>query len=113
MLGSFECASLSALLKCPEAITQAGLGSQIVRSGTIALILAIQAHCVIEVAYIFPSVKVITIKFLVWENTARKELQPLELTSKETTEFAYNGTSRGLHKERYCRIDIISELKCI
>jgi len=30
-----------------------------------------------------------------------------------TTEFAYDGTSRGLHKERYCRMDIISELKCI
>jgi len=51
-----------------------------------------------EVAYIFASIKAITVKFLVWENTARKELQPLELTSKETTEFAYNGTSRGLHK---------------
>jgi len=28
-----------------------------------------------------------------------------ELTSKLTTEFAYKGTSRGLHKERYCRLD--------
>jgi len=45
------------------------------------------------------------VKLLVWENTTRKELQPLELTSKLTTEFAYNGTSWGLHKERYCRID--------
>jgi len=44
-------------------------------------------------------------KVFVWENTTRKELQPLELTSKLTTEFAYNGTSRGLHKERYFRID--------
>jgi len=35
------------------------------------------------------------VKFLVWENTTRKELQPLELTSKVTTEFAYNGTSRA------------------
>jgi len=42
-----------------------------------------------------------------------KELHPLELTSKVTTEFAYKDTSRGLHKERYCRIDIISELKCM
>jgi len=25
----------------------------------------------------------------------------LALTSKVTTEFAYNGTSKGLHKERY------------
>ena len=70
-------------------------------------------RCVIEVAYIFASVKANTVKFLVWENTTRKEIQPLELTSKVTTEFAYNSTSRGLHKERYCRIDIISELKCI
>ena len=63
--------------------------------------------------YIFASVKAITIKFLVWENTTRKELQPLELTSKVTTEFPYNGIFRGLQKERYCRIDIISELKYI
>jgi len=33
----------------------------------------------------------------------------LKLTSKVTTEFAHNGTSRGLHKERYCRINVISE----
>jgi len=58
----------------------------------------------------FASVNAIIVKFLVWEKTTRKELQPLELTSKVTTEFAYNGTSRGLHKERYCRIDVISEL---
>jgi len=45
------------------------------------------------------------VKFLVWENITRKELQPLQLTSKLTTEFAYNGTSRGSHKERYFRID--------
>jgi len=42
-------------------------------------------RCVIEVEYIFASVKAITVKFLVWENTTRMELQPLELTSKETT----------------------------
>ena len=58
------------------------------------------------------------VKFLFWENTkvsflGEHERQPLELKSKLTTEFAYNGTSRGLHKECYCRIDIISELKCI
>jgi len=47
-----------------------------------------------EVANIFVSVKAITVKFLVWENTTRKEFQPLELTSKVTTECAYNGTSR-------------------
>jgi len=40
------------------------------------------------------------VKFLVWENTTRKELQTLELTSKLTTEFAYHSTCRGLHKER-------------
>jgi len=27
-----------------------------------------------------------------------QELHPLDLTRKVTTEFAYNGTSRGLHK---------------
>jgi len=45
--------------------------------------------------YIFASVKAITVKFLVWVNTACKELHPLELTSNVTTEFAYDGTSRG------------------
>jgi len=81
---------------------QAGLGSQTIRSGTVAFK---TLRCVIEVAYIFASVKAITVKFLVWENTVRKKLQPLELT----LEFAYNVISRGLHKERYCRIDIISQ----
>jgi len=80
------------------------------RSGTVAFK---TLRCIIDVAYIFVSVKAITVKFLVWESTTPKELQPHELTSKVTTEFAYNGTSRELHKERYCRIDIISELKCI
>jgi len=60
----------------------------------------------------FQPVKAITVKFLVWENITRKELHPLELTSKVTTEFAENGTSRVLYKERYCRIEVISELKC-
>jgi len=50
------------------------------------------------------------VKFLVWENTARKELQLLELTSKLTAEFAYNDTSRGLHRERYFRIDNLTSL---
>jgi len=107
----------SALLKRTAAITQASIGSQSVRPGTaafavlsllltIALIFAIQAHCIIEVAYIFASVKAIRVKCLVWENTARKELQPLELTSKVTTEFVYNVTSKRLHKEHYCRIEM-------
>jgi len=98
------------LLKRTAAITQAGLGSQTIRSGTVAFN---TLRCVIEVAYMFVSVKAITVKFLVWEKTTRKELQPLELTSKVTTEFAYNVISRGLHKECYFRIDIINELKCI
>ena len=110
MLGSFESASLSALLKRTAAITYAGLGSQTIRSGTVAFK---TLRCVIEVVYIYASVKAITVKFLVWENTTRKELQSLELTSKVTTEFANDGICMGLHKERYCRIDIISELKCI
>jgi len=100
----------SAHLWFTATITQAGFGSQTLRSGTVAFK---TLCCAIEVAYIFASVKAITIKFLVWENTIRKELHPLGLTSKVTTEFAFNGTSRGLHKERYCRIDIISELKCM
>jgi len=100
LLVSFECAS-GALLKRTAAITQAGLGSQIIRSGTVALK---TLRCVIKVAYIFASVKAITGKYLVWENTTRKELQPLELTSKVATEFAYNGTSRG------CMKNVITEL---
>jgi len=56
--------------------------------------------------------KAISLKFLVRENTTRKELHPLELTSKVTTEFGYNGTSSGLYKERYCRIEVTSDLKC-
>ena len=110
MLDSFEWASLSALLKRTAAITQAGAGSPTIRSGTVAFKTLL---CVIYVAYIFSSVKAITVKCFVWENTTRKELQPLELTGKVTTEFAYNDTSRELHKERYCRMDAISELKCI
>jgi len=110
LLGSFECSSLRALLKRTAAITQVGLGSQTIRFGTAAFK---TLRCVIEVAYVFVSVKAITVKCVVWEKTTRKELQPLELTSKVTAEFAYKGTSKGLHKERYCRIDVISELKCI
>jgi len=110
LLDSFECASLSALLKRTAAITQAGAGSQTIRSGIVAFE---TLRCVIEVAYTFSSVKAIAVKCIVWENTTRKELQPLEFTGKVTTEFAYNGTSRELHKERFCRMDIISELKCI
>jgi len=64
------------------------------------------------IQYIQP-VKAITVKFLVRENTTRKGLHCLELTSKVTTGFAYNGTSRGFYKQRYCRIEVISELKCM
>jgi len=85
---------------------QAGLGSPTIRAGTVAFE---TLRCFIEVAYIFASVKAITVKLLVWENTTRKELQPLELISKATLEFAYEVISRGLRKERYCRIDIISQ----
>ena len=45
------------------------------------------------------------------ENTTCKEHLPRELTSKVTTEFACKSTSRRLHKERYCRNDVTSELK--
>ena len=90
MLVSYECASLSALLKRTAETTQAGLGSQTIRSGTDAFK---TLRCVIEVAYIFASLKSITVNFFVWEKTTRKELQPFELTSKVTTEFAHNGAS--------------------
>jgi len=63
-----------ALLKRTTALTQAGFGSQTIRSGTLAFE---TLRWVIEVAYIFASVKAINVKFLVWENTARKELQHL------------------------------------
>jgi len=59
----------------------------------------------ISIQYIHP-VKVITVKFFVGENITRKELHRLELTSKVTTELAYNGTSRSLHKEPYWRIEM-------
>jgi len=45
----------------------------------------------ISIQYIQP-VKAITV--LVLENTTRNKLHPLELTSKVTTEFVSNGTSR-------------------
>jgi len=48
-----------------------------------------------SIQYIQP-VKAISVKFLVRQNTTRKGLHPLELTSKVTTKFAYTGTSRGL-----------------
>ena len=41
------------------------------------------------------------------------ERHPFELTNKVTTEFAYDGTSKGLYKERYWRIEVISEMKCM
>ena len=47
----------------------------------------------ISIQYIQP-VKAITV--LVLENTTRNKLHPLELTSKVTTEFVSNGTSRVL-----------------
>jgi len=110
LLVSFECAFLSALLKRTAAITQAGLVSPTIRSGTVAFK---TLRSVIEVAYICASLKAITVNFFVWEKTTRNELQPFELKSKVTTEFAHNGTCRGLHEKHHCRIDIISELKCI
>jgi len=91
LLDPFECASSSALLKRTATIRQAGVGrSQTPLSGT-AIFKTLR--CVIEVAYIFASVKATTVKFLVWEKTTSKKLHPLELASKVTTEFAYNGTS--------------------
>ena len=62
LLGPFECASLSTLLKRTATITQAGAGSHTLRSGTVAFK---TLRCTSDVAYIFASVKKITIKFLV------------------------------------------------
>jgi len=73
--GRGDClAPFSALLKRTAAITQAGFGSQTIRSGTVAFK---TLRCAIEVAYIFASEKAITAKFLFWENKTRKELQTL------------------------------------
>jgi len=60
----------------------------------------------ILIQYIQPA-KAITVKFLVWENTTRKKPHPLELTSKVTTEFADNGTSRVLYSMK----NVTAELK--
>jgi len=63
LLGSFECGPLSALLKRTAAITQGGLGSQTIRSGTVAFK---TLRYVIEVAYIVGS-KAITVIFFCLE----------------------------------------------
>jgi len=81
------------LLKRTATITQAGVGIQALRSGNVDFK---TLRCAVEVGYIFAPVKAISIKFLDWEKTTRKELHPLELTSKVTTEFTNNCTSRGL-----------------
>ena len=110
MLGPFECAVR--VFKClAQAHSNDNTGKcresdPSIRNSRFQLL-----RCANEVAYIFASVKAITVTFLVWENTTCKELHPLELTSKVTTEFAYNGSSRGLHKERYCRIDVIKRIE--
>jgi len=52
------------LLKRTAAITQAGLGSQTIRSGTVAFKTLRSA---IEVAYIFALLKAITVNFFVWD----------------------------------------------
>ena len=78
--GRADClAPFSALLKRTAAITQAGLGSQTIRSGIVAFK---TLPCVIEVAYVFAALKAITVNFSVWEKTTRKELQPFELQAK-------------------------------
>jgi len=63
-----------------------------------------------SIRYIQPA-KAITGKCLVWEKTTHKELHPLELTTKVTTEFVCDSTSRRLHKELYCRIEVTSEFE--
>jgi len=90
---SAPCASLSALLKRTATITQAGAGSQALRSGTVAFHL-----CVAPLMSRIYLHQAITVKFLVWENTTCKEHHPSELTSKVTTEFACKSTSRDCIK---------------
>jgi len=51
------------------------------RSGTVAFK---TLRCIIEVAYIFASVKANPVKFLVWEKTTRKELQPIGVRGGES-----------------------------
>ena len=60
----------------------------------------------ISIQYIQP-VNAVTLKFLVWENTTRKKLHPLELTSKITTVFVDKGTFRVLYSIK----KVIAELK--
>ena len=60
-------------------------------------------RCTIEVAYIFASVKAVTVVSCLGKHNT-PSTSPLELTSKVTTEFAYNGTSRG------CIKNVIAEL---
>jgi len=63
-----------ALLKHTTAITQAGFGSQTIRSGTVAFK---TLRCVIEVAYIFASVKAITENFLFGRTQHARNFNPL------------------------------------
>ena len=72
-------------------ITQAGVGSHTLHPEPLLLTFALRHWSRV---HIFGSVKAITVKFLVWENTASMVLHPLELTSKVTAEFACNGNSR-------------------
>jgi len=83
-------------------ITQAGVGSQTIRSGTIAFNLCVAP--LMSRTYLHQERRS-TVRFLVWENTTCKEHHPRELPSRVTTEFACKSTSRGFHKERYCRND--------
>jgi len=73
LLDPFECASLSALLKRTATITQAGVGSQTLRSGTFDFK---TLRCAIEVAYIFASVKAITIVSCLGENNTHETSPP-------------------------------------
>jgi len=57
----------------------------------------------------FASVKPTAIKFLVWENTTRKEFHPLELTSKVTA-LSKTAPLGDCIKNV---IDVVSELKCM
>jgi len=76
---SAQCTSLSALVKRTATITQAGAGSQTLRSGNVAFNLCVAPL----MSRMFASVKAITVKFLVWENTTCKEHHPLSWQARQ------------------------------
>jgi len=98
------------MLKRTAMITQAGVGRQTLRTGTVTFkTIALRHRSRVHICIS----KGIYRKLSCLREHNTQGASPLELTSKVTTEFVHNGISRGLHKELYCRIDVISKLKCM